>query len=66
MHGNPFFKSDPNLKEPDITYAGRFQRTRYVECTGGHRLAAQRQLLSSAAGNPSRRSSFGRSRSKGR
>jgi hypothetical protein len=34
MHGNPFFKSDPNLKEPDITYSGRFQRTRYVECTG--------------------------------
>jgi hypothetical protein len=34
MHGNPFFKSDPNLKEPDITYAGRFQRNRYVECTG--------------------------------
>lgn len=34
MHGNPFFKSDSNLKEPDITYAGRFLRTRYVECTG--------------------------------
>lgn len=34
LHGNPFFKSDPNLKEPDITYSGRFQRTRYVECTG--------------------------------
>ena len=34
MHGNPFFRSDSNLKEPDITYSGRFQRTRYVECTG--------------------------------
>jgi hypothetical protein len=34
LHGNPLFKSDPNLKEPDITYSGRFQRTRYVECTG--------------------------------
>jgi hypothetical protein len=34
MHGTPFFKSDANLKEPDITYTGRFQRTRYVECAG--------------------------------
>jgi hypothetical protein len=34
LHGNPYFKSDPNLKEPDITYSGRFQRTRYVECSG--------------------------------
>jgi hypothetical protein len=35
LHGNPLFKSDPNLKEPDISYSGRFQRSRYVECTGG-------------------------------
>lgn len=34
LHGTPFFKSDPNIKEPNITYSGRFQRTRYVECTG--------------------------------
>lgn len=34
MHGTPFFRSDSNLKEPDITYSGLFQRTRYVECTG--------------------------------
>jgi hypothetical protein len=34
MHGNPFFRSDSNLKEPDITYTGLFQRNRYVECTG--------------------------------
>ncbi|MDX6634657.1 MAG: hypothetical protein QOF06_860 [Solirubrobacterales bacterium] len=34
LHGDPFFKSDPNIKEPGIAYAGRFQRTRYVECTG--------------------------------
>jgi hypothetical protein len=34
LHGNPYFHSDPNLKEPDITYSGRFQRTRYVECAG--------------------------------
>ena len=34
VHGNPVVKSDPNLKEPEITFAGTFQRTRYVECTG--------------------------------
>jgi hypothetical protein len=34
LHGDPFFKSDPNIKEPGIAYTGRFQRTRYVECTG--------------------------------
>jgi hypothetical protein len=34
LHGNPYFRSDPHIKEQDITYAGRFQRTRYVECTG--------------------------------
>jgi hypothetical protein len=35
LHGDPYFRSDPNIKEPGIAYAGRFQRTRYVECTGG-------------------------------
>ena len=34
LHGNPYFRSDPNIKEPDITYSGLFQRTRYVECAG--------------------------------
>ena len=34
LHGNPYFRSDPNIKEPNITYSGRFQRSRYVECTG--------------------------------
>lgn len=34
LNGNPYFKSDSHIKEPDITYAGHFQRTRYVECTG--------------------------------
>jgi len=34
LNGNPTFKSDSHLKEPDLTYAGHFQRTRYVECTG--------------------------------
>ncbi len=34
LNGNPYFRSDPHIKEPNITYAGRFQRTRYVECTG--------------------------------
>lgn len=34
LHGNPFFKTDPNLKEPDIAYSGRFMRSRYVECAG--------------------------------
>jgi hypothetical protein len=34
LHGNPYFKSDPNLQEPDITYSGQFQRNRYVECSG--------------------------------
>jgi len=34
LNGNPYFVSDPNIKEPNITYSGRFQRTRYVECTG--------------------------------
>jgi hypothetical protein len=34
IHGNPFVKSDPDLKLPEITLASLFQRTRYVECTG--------------------------------
>jgi hypothetical protein len=34
LNGNPYFKSDSHLKEPDASYAGHFQRTRYVECTG--------------------------------
>jgi hypothetical protein len=34
LHGNPTFKSDPNLIPPDITPQGLWQRTRYVECTG--------------------------------
>lgn len=34
LHGNPFFRTDSHLKEPDITYSGRFQRSRYVECSG--------------------------------
>jgi hypothetical protein len=34
IHGNPVIKSDPNIKEPEITFASTFQRTRYVECIG--------------------------------
>ncbi|HWC48717.1 MAG TPA: hypothetical protein VG448_07540 [Solirubrobacterales bacterium] len=34
IHGNPVVKSDPNLKEPEITLSGNFQRTQYVECVG--------------------------------
>jgi len=34
LNGNPYFRSDPNIKEPNLTYAGRFLRSRYVECTG--------------------------------
>jgi hypothetical protein len=34
LNGNPLVKSDSRIKEPDITRAGHFQRTRYVECTG--------------------------------
>lgn len=34
IHGNPFIFSDPNIKPPEITLAGNFERTRYVECTG--------------------------------
>jgi hypothetical protein len=34
IHGNPVIVSDPNVKPPEITLAGNFERTRYVECTG--------------------------------
>jgi hypothetical protein len=34
IHGGPVVKADPNLKEPELTFAGNFQRTRYVECVG--------------------------------
>jgi hypothetical protein len=34
LNGNPIFKSDSHIKEPEITLAGHFQRTRYVECSG--------------------------------
>jgi hypothetical protein len=34
VNGNPIFKSDSNIKEPEITLAGHFQRTRYTECVG--------------------------------
>lgn len=34
IHGNPYIKSDPNLKLPETNLASLFQRTRYVECTG--------------------------------
>jgi hypothetical protein len=35
IHGNPVIMSDPNIQPPEITLAGNFERTRYVECTGG-------------------------------
>jgi hypothetical protein len=34
IHGNPVVVSDPNVKPPEITLAGNFERTRYVECVG--------------------------------
>jgi hypothetical protein len=34
IHGNPVIKSDPNIKEPEISFSSTFQRTRYVECIG--------------------------------
>jgi hypothetical protein len=34
VNGNPTIKSDPNIKEPEISLAGHFERTRYVECVG--------------------------------
>jgi hypothetical protein len=34
LHGNPTFKSDPNVVPPEITPQSLWQRTHYVECTG--------------------------------
>jgi len=34
IHGNPVIVSDPNIQPPEITLAGNFERTRYIECTG--------------------------------
>lgn len=34
VHGNPVIVSNPNIAPPEITLAGNFERTRYVECTG--------------------------------
>jgi hypothetical protein len=34
LSGNPLVKSDSNIKEPNLPLSSRFQRTRYVECTG--------------------------------
>lgn len=34
IHGNPFIKTDPNIKPPDIEVETLFERTRYFECTG--------------------------------
>ena len=34
IHGDPVITSDPNIQPPEITLAGNFQRTRYVECAG--------------------------------
>jgi hypothetical protein len=34
IHGNPVVSADPHIKEPQLTFAGNFQRTRYVECVG--------------------------------
>jgi hypothetical protein len=34
LHGNPTFKSDPNVIPPEITPQSLWQRTHYVECTG--------------------------------
>ena len=35
VHGNPWIKSDPNLKLPETDVASLFERTRFVECVGG-------------------------------
>jgi hypothetical protein len=32
--GNAEVRSDPNIQPPEITLAGNFERTRYVECVG--------------------------------
>jgi hypothetical protein len=34
IHGNPTIVSSSNIREPEITFASTFERTRYVECTG--------------------------------
>jgi len=34
LHGNPTFKSDPNVVPPETTPRSLWQRTHYVECTG--------------------------------
>lgn len=34
IHGNPTVESDSKIREPEITFASTFERTRYVECTG--------------------------------
>jgi hypothetical protein len=34
VHGGPIVESDPNIKEPDLTFPSIFERSRYVECTG--------------------------------
>lgn len=34
IHGNPVITSDPNIQPPEITLAGNFERTRYIECVG--------------------------------
>jgi hypothetical protein len=34
IHGNPTIESDSKIREPEMTFASTFERTRYVECTG--------------------------------
>jgi hypothetical protein len=34
MNGNPTIRSDARIPLPDQSYAGIFERTRYVECSG--------------------------------
>jgi len=34
ISGNAEVRSDPNIEPPEITLAGNFERTRYVECVG--------------------------------
>lgn len=35
LNGNPVIESNPNVKLPENTIAPLWERTRYVECTGG-------------------------------
>jgi hypothetical protein len=35
LHGTPTIESDPGIDPPDIFFSGLWERTRYVECTGG-------------------------------